>query len=229
MSVWYAVPSARPLADVKRCCDAWLDMGYRVMLQRDPGHSVESLQYVSVVQRPYLGYSEAVNFLSRHVVGTDKWADWIVTGGDDTYPDQTKPAGGIGNECWEHFNGTFGVMQPTGDPWEGSNISAICGSPWMGREFCRRMNGGAGPMWPEYFHMFNDEELQLVALKLGVLWQRPDLTHRHEHWARRGNETVAEGMPAFLERANSRENWDKMKALFEQRKAAGFPGHEPIP
>ena len=89
---------------------------------------------------------------------------------------------------------TFGVMQATGDRW-GENepwaraqfpdapayIDRICGSPWIGREFARRMNQGKGPFWREYFHMFADEELQCVAQRLGVLWQRRDLTHHHEH------------------------------------------------
>ena len=46
---------------------------------------------------------------------------------------------------------TFGVMQPTGDRWGERNgiatIDRIAGSPWMGREFCRRMYHGSGPMY----------------------------------------------------------------------------------
>lgn len=126
---------------------------------------------------------------------------------------------------------TFGVMQPTGDDWsdfhEGKRsriIERIAGSPWMGREFCLRMNGGQGPLWPEYTHCFEDEELQLVAQKLGVFWQRPDLTHFHHHWMRAEHPSV----PPHLREATSKAHWNKFKALFEQRKAAGFPGHEPI-
>lgn len=133
---------------------------------------------------------------------------------------------------------TFGVMQPTGDRWgEGQGgfanalIDRVAGSPWIGREFARRMYGGAGPYWHEYRHMYVDEEIQAVATKLGVFWQRPALIHLHNHWGRpREGERMApsERMPAFLAEANSPQHWRKYKALFESRREAGFPGHEPI-
>lgn len=122
---------------------------------------------------------------------------------------------------------------PEGSPKHmvGAYIDRVCGSPWLGREFCLRINQGNGPLWPEYFHMGVDEELQAVALKYGVLWQRRDLTHHHQHWGRpKPGERLApqERMPDFLKRANSGEEWDKYKALFAARKAAGFPGSEPL-
>ena len=132
---------------------------------------------------------------------------------------------------------TFGVMQPTGDRW-GENepwaraqfpdapayIDRICGSPWIGREFARRMNQGKGPFWPEYLHMFGDEELQCVAQRMGVLWQRRDLTHHHEHPRRDG---VAR-TPDFAAEIYSSGHWQASKLLFDSRKAAGFPGSECI-
>ena len=130
---------------------------------------------------------------------------------------------------------TFGVMQPTGDrdfgDAQGPYIDRVAGSPWLGREFCKRINQGRGPFWPEYFHMGCDEELQAVATRLGVFWQRPDLTHHHQHWGRpKPGERMghAKDMPAFLARANSGEEWDKYKKLFAARQAAGFPGSEPL-
>ncbi len=137
---------------------------------------------------------------------------------------------------------SFGVMQPTGDRWgetpthrdpamRSSYISRVAGSPWMGREFCLRVNQGNGPLWPEYFHMGCDEELQAIATRLGVFWQRPDLIHLHKHWGRaREGERLAprERMPKFLEKANSAEEWNKYKKLFAERQAAGFPGSEPL-
>ena len=128
-------------------------------------------------------------------------------------------------------------MQPTGDRWlvngPGTKPGSECvaGSPWMGREWCRRINGGRGPLWPEYYHCGEDEELQEVAIKYGVFWQRPDLTHFHHHWGRpkEGERLgLASRMPAFLTRANSKEEWAKMKKLLAERKAAGWPGTEPI-
>lgn len=124
---------------------------------------------------------------------------------------------------------TFGVMQPTGDPWSdhmGRIIERIAGSPFLGREWCLRANQGAGPLWPEYTHCYADEELQNVATALGVFWQRPDLTHAHENWARATGD--AKDMPEFLADANSPQHWAKFGALFRARKAAGFPGSEPL-
>jgi hypothetical protein len=113
----------------------------------------------------------------------------------------------------------------------GAYIDRVCGSPWIGRQFAARMYRGKGPYWHEYTHMGVDEELQHVAIMMGVLWQRPDLTHYHNHWGRPrdgrkyGNKS---DMPAFLEHANSPYEWDRYKRIFRERKAAGFPDHEPL-
>ena len=98
----------------------------------------------------------------------------------------------------------------------------------MGREFCQRANGGSGPLWREYTHMFVDLELQQVAQKLGILWQRRDLTHLHKHFTRvDGAVDWKAVMPDFLRQANSPEHWAQFQALFMGRRGAGFPGHEP--
>ncbi len=127
---------------------------------------------------------------------------------------------------------TFGVMQPTGDRWGDdafsrarwpdapAMIDRICGSPWIGREFATRINGGAGPWWPEYQHNWADEEMQNVAQSLGVLWQRRDLTHYHDHARRNGGQWQAH-------QKHFDADYTRMKPLFEKRKAAGFPGSDP--
>lgn len=226
-SVWYAIPSKRPAAEADPVLRAWKARGYRVAVMRDRGDEpLTEPDYQFVTEYP--GYSVAVNWLVFYILQADHDAEWIVTGGDDVLPDTNHTAEEIAQECTAHFRGTFGVMQPTGDTWRGSNIEAIAGSPWMGREFCERAYRGDGPMWPEYFHMRNDDELQLVAIKLGCFWQRKDLVHEHRHWGRAEPGKKIE-VPAFLERANSAENWRLMTEIFNRRKAAGFPGHEPKP
>lgn len=123
---------------------------------------------------------------------------------------------------------TYGVMQPTGDSWgdrNGPYIQRVAGSAWLGRTFALYVNGGNGPLWAEYQHMYVDEELQAVAQMLGVFWQRPDLEQKHEHWGRRWDAS-AEHIPAHLQRWNAPEHWREAKAIFDRRKAAGFPGHE---
>ncbi len=257
MSVWYAVPSKRPWAESTlpqwkergykiavyvdsnylRDTGFVVDICVRSESLVDPGHPVAL---------PYPGYAKAVNYLVDWVLKLDPDCDWIVTGGDDVLPDPNHTPEEIAFQCSEHFApgeykvpgaSTFGVMQPTGDRYGESPTNRdpamrsayadrVCGSPWMGREFCKRINQGNGPLWPEYFHMGVDHELQCVAEKLGILWQRPDLTHFHEHWARpRAN---AADMPEFLKRANSPEEWQAYLKIFNARKAAGFPGSDPL-
>ncbi len=257
MSVWYLIPSKRPPEEAEPVLRQWQERGYEVLVQRDGG---DASLFVPSITRPYQGYAEAVNFLVKYVLVQDEECEWIVTGGDDMLPDPHKSAEEIAEECNDYFRSsalcsslrgevpdysggeldalaTFGVMQPVGDRWlvngPGTQPGSECvaGSPWMGRSWCERINQGRGPLWPEYFHCGEDEELQAVAIKYGVFWQRPDLTHEHRHWGRpKEGERLAPAsrMPAFLQRANSREEWQKMKALLAERKANNWPGTEPI-
>lgn len=226
MSVWYCIPSKRPVAEVEAAAALWRERGYRLALWRDTGD--EPVTCDMLLTGPYPGYARAVNALCAEVIARNPDAQWLVTGGDDIHPDLGRFADEIGIECTAHFGGTFGVMQPTGDRW-GENqmgsayIDRICGSPFMGREWCQRMYGGRGPLFEGYAHMFVDEELQCVAERLGVLWQRRDLTHLHHHWMRESRQ-----MPAFLAESNSPRHWQDSQALFARRKAAGFPGHDPL-
>ncbi len=249
MSVWYAVPSARPPAE--STLGEWKARGYKVAVWRD--ESAERGVCDMIRRGPYPGYAVAVNTLVRNVLAEDSDCEWIVTGGDDVLPDPHHSPEEIARECSDHFEinsgkclhiagglyhsqieghhpeATFGVMQPTGDNWgdrQGSYVDRVCGSPWLGREFCLRINQGKGPLWPEYWHMGSDEELQAVSTNLGVLWQRPDLTHYHRHWGRTRKQ--ASDMPEFLKRANSGTEWAAYKKLFAERQAAGFPGSEPL-
>ena len=210
----------------------------------------------------YPGYARACNELIHSVMAVDKGAEWFVTGGDDVLPDPNHTAQEIAAQCSDKFydigddlrdhaprpevrsvmdamsdreHATFGLMQPTGDRFAGGSIDRIAGSPWIGREFARRTYGGRGPYWPEYEHMFVDEEIQEVAQRLGVFWQRPDLNHHHAHFMResaavdsRAIIDAAHQRPPHLDKWNTREHWDAMKAIFTARKAAGFPGSEPL-
>ena len=184
------------------------------------------------VEPMYPGYAEAVNRLISQVMALDPHAEWFVTGGDDVEPDLNHTADEIAGQLTAHFAGTFGVMQPTGDRFASGSIDRIAGSPWIGREFARRMYGGNGPYWHEYTHMFVDEEIQCVAEKYGVFWQRRDLIHLHQHFMRENahleSMAVKRDIPPHLMEANSPEHWKKYQAIFKARKAAGFPGSEPL-
>jgi hypothetical protein len=275
MSVWLTIPSARPAGEIALRLQSWRDMGYKIALWRNGPHYRDAIKADFVLRTElYEGWGKSINVLTAALIRDCAEADWFVGGGDDTNPDPNKRAEEIANECADHFSvppvdmpfagnyATFGVMQPTGDRW-GENdararkaypdapavIDRICGSPWIGREFARRMNGGQGPFWPQYKHMFGDEELQCVALRMGVLWQRRDLTHYHDNPRREDpvnswgkammicrallassfrSASFKSRTPDFAHEIYSKKHWSDAKALFDKRKAEGFPGSEPI-
>jgi hypothetical protein len=226
LKAWFAIPSARPAREANETLRKWYEKGYGIALWRDSADDETALLCHVVLTGSYPGYARAVNALAADILARDPHCDWIVTGGDDTEPDPDHSPAEIARECIEHFGGAFGVMQPTGDRWADGSIDRICGSPWMGREFCQRMYQGNGPLWPEFTHMFVDSHLQCVAQKLGILWQRRDLTHRHNHFCRvgegvdwnHGNAT----MPEFLRKVNSPEHWAHSQAIFDRLRAWGF-------
>ncbi len=215
-SVWYVIPSAnRELCN--KCFVAWRQMGYHTAVLADRVWARDDVWAdVMLYCRQYNGYPAAVRELCKEI--GDR-ADIIITGGDDVYPDPTMTAAEIAAQFHEHFPDGFGVMQPIGDDYPGTD--RICGSPWMGRRFCDTINGGGGPFWHEYTHFFCDEEMFEVARKLGCLWQRKDLTQYHDHWSRNGGEQ----QPYHLKH---QKQWDTASHLFHKRKLAGFPGHEPV-
>jgi len=254
MSVWFCIPSKRPAHERDEVLKLWKKQGYKIALFLDDDSEVSKLCADYVYLGLYRGYANSVNTLAFEIMEHDPEVEWIVTGGDDTQPDLAHTAEQIAVSCSNYFYtlaqdvgrpkncgsrsfysywATYGVMQPTGDRWgdrTGPYVERVAGSPWLGREWCRRANQGHGPLWPEYFHMGVDEELQAVATMQGVFWQRPDLIHLHKHWGRHdpGKAADPRNMPSFLHRANSREEWDKFKAIFARRKQQGFPGSEPL-
>lgn len=213
------VPVLLPSANyemARRHLPAWVGHGYRVIVLQDrlrfdmPGCEV-------VHADEYHGYAWAVNKLYREHPGVSS-APVVVLIGDDMDPDPTRSPGQIRDEFCDRFPDGFGVMQPIGDALPG--VDRICGSPWVGRSFASRINGGRGILREEYYHFFADEELHGVASMLGVLWQRKDLSHYHDHWTRRG------ARPTHLGKAQ--ERWDEDKAKHDKRRDAGYPGHEPL-
>jgi hypothetical protein len=179
---------------------------------------------VVVYSETYNGWADAVNRLCLEIV--PKSAPIVVTGGDDMLPDPKKRAGEIAAEFVEHFGGTFGVMQPHGDPY--LNARHYCGSPWMGREWIARMYGGNGPMFPGYRHNWADNEIYWLARGFGAFWSRPDLSQFHDHWSRPKPGTPAEEKPAYwAENSQGRDRADLQ--LFIARAWQHFPGHQPLP
>lgn len=231
-SVWLCIPSKKPAAEAQAVIDRWRARGYGTAIWRDAGDDPVDCDLLLTGEYP--GYAKAVNALCGEVLARSPEVEWLVTGGDDTEPDPAHDPGQIAQECTEHFGGTFGIMQPTGHRWGdagGAYIDRICGSPWMGREWCQRANQGQGPLYPGFSHMFVDDCLQAVAQKLGILWQRRDLTHLHQHWGlphsgERAGKSAR--MPEYIKKWNTAEHWQESKALLEQLRVNGFAPCLPV-
>lgn len=219
MSVWYICPSARPPEDADKCLAKWRDKGYKLAVFRDAG--AQPVIADLLLHGQYLGYARAVNMLIARVMQADPDAAWMIAGNDDQYPDPQADPAVIAAECMAHFGGTFGVMQPAGDKYGAIKSGSSIVSPWMGRDWCRRLNEGRGPLWEEYFHFFEDAEHKEVAVKLGRLLLREDLSHYHDHWERFGRE-----LPPHLVKAKAA--WQNSRNIFRRRKSQGFPGSDPL-
>jgi len=248
MSVWLTIPSKKPAPEAQAVIDRWRARGYGAAIWRDAGDDPVDCDLLLTGEYP--GYARAVNALALEAVKRGaEWC--VVAGDDidpDPTHDPAEIARQCrehfawgygpaihpvtGEEILRRDSlATFGVMQPTGDRWGADRndpnfcgsayIDRVAGSAWCGAEFCRRMYGGAGPLCADYWHTHVDEELQEIAQRLGVFWQRRDLTQHHNHWGR-----TTGRMPEYLRRANA--EFSTAALLFGRRKALGFPRHEPI-
>jgi hypothetical protein len=237
--VWFVLPSARPADEANPIFAKWHKQGYNIAVLRK-GDAVDADVVVTEQEGQYAGWSSSVNRLAKLVLDADLGCEWIVTAGDDTIPDLNYKADDIARDCMRHFSeaqiahGTFGVMQPVGDRWwpnhprGGCSIDHIAGSPWMGREWCERANGGRGPMWPEFFHNYADECLQVVATKLGVFWQRPDIIHYHDHAARRAGPAGWRGIQPEWHAEHGATSYHRDGAIFERLRKNDFKECMPL-
>lgn len=217
MSVWCIMPSIRPVDEANEILDLWRERGYKIALLRQ-GEPVHADLVLST--RTYLGYPTSINILAKSVLAMDSEADWIVMSGDDQECERTYQADMIALLCSNHFNGTLGVMQPTGDRYGKGHIDTAAASAWMGREWCERSYNGRGPLWNEYIHMYSDTELQHVAANLGLFWQNPHITQEHKHWTRKAQPAC----PDFLWEYTKGPSFEHDHKLFHERSAVGFPG-----
>lgn len=215
--VWFAIPSANP-RNCREVLPAWRDMGYKVAILQNYERA-EIPADICEWSDTYPGWARSINILAKRIV--PRSAGIIVSGGDDMLPDPNLTASEIAEQFFERFPDGFGVMQPIGDDYMWA--PHYCGSPWLGRRFCDLMYQGRGPMCEGYAHNWADNELHWVARGLNALWKRPDLSQRHEHFTRRG-----EDKPAYWTTAV--QNKDKLDVeLYIARKWADWPGHEPLP
>jgi hypothetical protein len=219
MTVAYLCPSARPPAEADPVLSAWRAKGYRLSVFRDAGAAATVSDVL--LSGEYRGYAATLNLLAAEAM-KDPGCDWMIAGNDDLMPDATHTPEQIADECLSHFGNTFAVMQCTGDRYGAILTAQAITHPWMGREWVRRINGGRGPLWPGFYHFFEDACHRDVALKYGRLWERPDLCQYHDHWQRKNMER-----PGHLTKAAAA--WQASHDLYESLRAAGYPGSEPIP
>lgn len=212
MSVWLLTPTV----DAEKCGETfakWKTAGYMTAAFVDAGAATPDHADV-VVSATYCGYGAAINRLWEIV---RRQALIIIPGGDDLYPCTTRTVGELASDFFARFANGFGVMHLAQFDLSGG---ASADHPWIGNAYASRVNGGRGPIWPEYWHWFNDQEAREVAERLGVFWRRPELGQLHDHWTLHDK-----GRPPHLERIVHR--WPDARALFLCRQASGFPGHEP--
>lgn len=210
--VWFVLPTANA-ENCARNLPAWRERGYRIALLQDRVR-FEAEADAIIAATKYPGWGAAVNRLFREAVPSS--CQVVVAGGDDMLPDPHHSAAEIRDQFLDHFQGSFGVMQPTGDDYEATRV--ICGSPWLGRAWMQRMYQGQGGMPETYTHQWADDELYWVARCAGRFWARPDLTQHHDHFLRRG-----ESAPAYwAESAGRHEEQDCL--TFIARSRSGFPG-----
>lgn len=214
-------PSASP-SRAATAVEKWRDMGYQAAVYFNPG-TPENCGAYQVWHGAYKGYWDACNYMAHNLVNGSEQAQIVIFAADDIDPDPNHPMSEIAGEFAERFPDFFGVMQPCGDKQgidkSGKPAAArICGSPWIGAGWVKNAYGGRGPTNPDYFHFYGDEELFHVAERYGVLWMRPDLLHFHHHWS------WGHSQQQPYQKRNSDGHWEKDKALYQARAAAGFSG-----
>ncbi len=253
MSVWFCIPSIRPGGGT---IPLWRKRGYKVAVLRqgepiDCEVQIPTGEYrgwapsVNLLAKFVIEHDKTAEWI---VTGGDDYEPEMNCAAEEIgqqcmahFADEW--AAQRGSRPFGVTVCTYGVMQPTGDRWgdtpasrkqygenRGAYIDRIAGSPWFGREWVRRAYGGNGPMYEGYRHMYADEELKEVAEKLGVYWPRRDLIQLHNHWGREPGDKFGDfsKCPDFLLPVNTHEHWFTSQDMFNERKALGWPGHEPL-
>lgn len=212
--VWFAIPSANP-EKCRKVLPVWREMGYKTaVLQNYERGDIPA--DITVWRDRYPGWPASSNILCREIV--PKSCPIVVCGGDDMLPDPNYSARDLAEQFLQRFPDTFGVMQPHGDEYLAAR--RYCGSPFLGRAWFDTMYGGKGGMYAGYHHNYADNELFWLAKGMGALWERPDLSHYHEHFTRSGAP-----QPAYWSSVKANDLQDCL--LYYARVHAGFPGHEP--
>lgn len=213
--VWVAFPTAHPARGAE-AVQLWSLRGYSVAVLTNTPYCRGTKADLNIHVPEYPGYWRSQNALAKAILAVDPDFRALCCAADDMRPDPNLMSYEIAEEYLGRFPDGFGVMQPIGDDLDGTD--RICGSPFFGRGWIEE-GYADGPYHAGYMQFFQDEELRIVAGRLGVLWDRPDLTHYHAHWTRsdRGKASKTD-----YQAANDKF-WAADRRVFEARKAQGFP------
>lgn len=221
-TIWLGMPSAN-IEMARKTFPVWRHFEYKIAVicpdkLKSEYEPIVDLLFTESEVGGYQGWPKSVNFISNKL----KNVDVVIAAGDDMFPDKNFTAYDLRRQFFDHFKGTFGVMQPYGDKFGSMacpECEQICGSAWLGKDFRNKINRGKGPMWEEYWHMYADTELYQVAKKHNCLLVRDDLVQYHEHRLR-GTHGFVPKIPAG--------NTAKAKEIYDRRKSQNFPGTEPL-
>lgn len=235
-TVAFTIPVARPVEESWHCLSKFAKLGYLIAVWVDDPES-DLISVIKAAAIPamvltgkYPGYGASVNALAKQVLHHYPDIKFCLTGGDDLDPVPGIHADIIGAAFEKRLGGTFGVLQPTGDRFAGGSIDRIAGSPWMGRDWCLRAHQGMGPLCPEFFHMSVDCALLYAAEQEGVYHRVPELTQRHNHFCREG-EQVNWGavIPDHLKAVNTPLHFKQSDALLQRFKRDYETKWRPLP
>lgn len=219
MNVWAVFPSPSASPAALKVIEEWRAAGFKVALLTDDVSDVGKVDVDAHIGNPvYRGWGDAMNQLCQHVVKRFD-ADLVVCVGDDLFPRDGLTADRLAESFRSRFgDSTFGVLQCTGDQYGEIEHAAV--SPALGRDFITGTYGGNGPMFDGYRHLYVDRELQDLATSLGCFAQDKSLNIYHDHWSRG---LTPDRLPA--ENRKTIQNAAECdRLLYEQRRAAGFPG-----
>lgn len=213
---WVVFPAGNPVAG-QVCANLWKHAGWRVGVQTDPGEPIVLCDLPISV--PFVSVAATFNNFARQLL--QRGARGIIYGNDDEFPGFGADVENFSAAFLVRFPDTFGVAQPT--RCATPDITDGAPYPLVGAEFARRINGGRGAFREEYGHYFDDREVHDVAERLGCFATLPDIEIKHLHHSY--------GYPDMLPkqaRQRARSCHTAARKLYDERKAAGFPGHEPI-
>lgn len=211
--IWAAFPSGNSEA-AAICVKAWQDAGYKVAVLIDDEQADVPCDLLYQTDS-YGGTAASFKILVNEMLG--EGARLMALINDDFFPTFNASAENVANRYACHFPDGCGALQPTGD-WYAA-LSWCCPSPVVDAEFAKRFNGGMGVFWPEYYHLYCDQEFRDVTRRIGCLVETDMIGFEHRHRTR-GH---ADQLPAE-KRQKIVARHDADKALFLSRQAAGFPG-----